>query len=108
MSVRRKAEEWHDKSAGWDPRAVTTRSVLDAFARTLQAFDDAQVRMGLPVLSLQDPRDIIGHVHGLSSQMTHVGPSMGSVEALGAQVLALALALARAEDSRLDLGGDAA
>lgn len=104
MSAGDHARDLHDQAARMDPREVTIRSVHEAFSRRLTEYNDAQVRMGLPVLALSDPRDVATHVLALASHVVMVGPSMDGAEALGAQVTALCLAVARAEDSRLELG----
>lgn len=98
------ARRLHDEAARMDPRVVTVATVHHAFSRRLNDYNDAQVRMGLPVPALQDPRDLIGHIQALASQIAYIGGSMSTAEALGAQVTALCLSIARSEDARLDLG----
>lgn len=98
------ASELHADAARMNQAAVTIASVHEAFSRRLTDYNDAQVRMGLPVPALQDPRDIVGHVIALAQQIAHTGPRMDTVEALGAQITALALAVARVEDQQFELG----
>lgn len=91
------------------PAPVATQaSVFQAFARKLNEFNDQQVRSGLVVPALQDPRDVLKHVLALAAGMHSTGevPPMGLVDALGAQVIALGMSVARVEDGRLETGGD--
>lgn len=86
------------------PLPVTITTVHQAFARRLTKYNDTQTRMGLPVPALQDPRDISAQIQALASHLACHGARMDTVEALGAQVTALALAVTRVEDSRIELG----
>jgi hypothetical protein len=45
---------------------VTVDDILEAFARKLTELDRRSVRLGGQALSLQDPRDIANHIHGLT------------------------------------------
>lgn len=98
------AQRLHSEAARMDPAMVTVASVHQAFSRRLTAYNDTQTRLGLPVPAPQDPRDISAQVQALASHLACWGPGMDTVEALGAQVTALALAVARVEDARADLG----
>lgn len=83
------------------PAPVATQaSVFQSFARKLNAFNDQQVRANLPVPALQDPRDVLTHVLALAAGMKSTGevPPMSLVDALGAQVIALGMSVARSEE----------
>jgi len=105
------AERFHDDAAGWDPRGPhgeTVGSITEAFSRKLTSLNDRHARMGLPVPSMQDPRDIIGRIDRLAGDLkfsASIAP--GTVDAIGAWCIALRLALARLDT--LDItSGDAA
>jgi hypothetical protein len=106
----------HDGSAG-DPRpipdTVTVSSILDRFARKLTELNDRNMRLAGQELAQEDPRDIAAQIFALAHNM-EVFASWGEggggpfAEAIGAQAIAFLLARARVDDSRVDLGGEAA
>jgi hypothetical protein len=94
-----------------DMHGETVASITAAFARKLTLLNDRHARMGLPVLSLQDPLDILSHIDGLATGMQYLTArelSEDIVDALGAQCIALRLALARVEALDVTSGDDAA
>lgn len=88
-----------------NPAAVTIASIHGAFARKLADLNRRHLLAGgTGDIQAQDPRDISAQIQALASHLACHGPHMDTVEALGAQITALALAVARVEDSRFDLG----
>lgn len=92
--------------------AGPTAEVMHAFARKLGDLNRTELLAGGTgdIQVTLDPRDILTHALALCAGMKSAGvvPPMGLVEALGAQVLALALAVRRVEELRVDTGDDAA
>lgn len=97
------------------PDAVTSHTVLAAFAAKLTELDDRNVRLGGRALSLEDPRVIAGQLARQADLLrvsTILRPTDGTdpialAYAVGAQVVALCLSIARADEMRVD-SGDAA
>jgi hypothetical protein len=96
------------RPAGLPEPVLTVGAVMDGFARKLTALNDRHVRMNLPVLPLQDPRDIVGHIDRLAGHLKFSAHDLDpeTVDALGAQCIALRLALARVEDGDPHSGGE--
>lgn len=98
------------------PQPVTIGSTLQAFSAKLTDLNDRQLRMGLPIVAEQDPRHIAGQIQGMSDLLrvsTILRPQDGSdptdlLHAVGAQLLALRLALHREDQLRVDTGDEAA
>lgn len=89
------------------PLPITRDTILNDFAGKLTVLDDRNVRLNGLAVSLQDPRDIVSTLYGLAQFMLQVGPSVEFADQVGAQALALRVALARVEE--LDItSGDAA
>lgn len=107
----KRARHLHEVAASMDMRHATVASIHDAYARRLTEYNRTHLLAGgAGDVQNQDPRDMLTHVLALAAGMHSTGqvPSMSLVEALGAQVLALGLAVARVEDGRFDSGGNAA
>jgi hypothetical protein len=88
---------------------VTVDEILGAFARKLTELDRRSVRLGGQALSLQDPRDIANHIHGLTYGMQRFlswdeGAGEATVEAIGAQCIAYLLARARVDELDVTAG----
>lgn len=83
--------------------------VLPAFARALTKLNDRHARMNLPVLALMDPCDVVNEIDLLVSRLKFSSArplSAETVDALGAQCIALRLSLARVEALDITSGGD--
>jgi hypothetical protein len=91
---------------------LTVGEISRAQGERLTELNDRSVRLGGGAISLMDPRDIAGQVVFLASVLQQSVVSGGSsstlADDLGAQVLALRLAMARSEHDRIDTGGEAA
>lgn len=101
----------HDGSRTFIPNhgtpLVTSQTILDAFVRKLADLNRRNLLAGATTdVQNTDPRDIAVHAHALAEGLVIGGtvPAMEKVAELGAQVLALALAVARHEDQRPELG----
>lgn len=105
----------HDGSSGMIrppglPLPVTIDTILTDFARTLVQLNDAQLLMGLDVLSFQDPRDVLNHLAMLTVNARTLGAGAvvdELVNAIGAQCVAYRLSRARVEDGQLFTGDEA-
>jgi hypothetical protein len=89
----------------------TVASITAAFARKLRQLNDRHAKMHMPVLSLQDPRDVLNDIDRLVGHLKFAAAiplSVETVDALGAKCIALRLALARVEDGDPHSGSDAA
>lgn len=108
----KRARHLHQVAANMDVHHATVTSIHDAYARRLTEYNRTHLLAGgTGDVQNQDPRDILVHVLALAAGMNSTGqvPSMSLVEALGAQVLALGLSVARVEDGRFDtFDGDTA
>lgn len=107
----KRARHLHQVAAGMNPAVVSINSVHEAFTRKLTDLNRRQLLAGGACdIQLQDPRDIVRHLLALVAGVHSTGaiPSMGLVDAIGAQATALAMSVARVEDGRFDTGGDAA
>ena len=107
----KRARHLYGVAAGMNPAVVSVRSVHEAFTRRLTEYNRTHLLAGgTGDIQLQDPRDILTHALALAAGMHSTGhtPPMDLVEALGAQVTALAMSVARVEDGRFDTGNDAA
>jgi hypothetical protein len=91
-----------------DMHGETVASITAAFARKLTLLNDRHARMNLPVLSLQDPRSIVEHIDRLAGYLKFGELNPKTVDALGAQCIALRLALARVETLAIASGDDVA
>lgn len=113
MTGRPTRAELHDGSRTFIPNQgtplVTTSTILDAFARKLSDINRRHLLSGgSSDIQTQDPRALLKLVESMCSacrsSTSRVLP-MDQAEALGAHVLALALSIARVEDTpRPDLG----
>ena len=110
MTGRPSNEDLHSGKASYIRRAggMQVSDVLTAFARKLTLLNDRHARMNLPVLSLQDPRDVVNHIDLIAGHLKFGDLSPERVDALGAQCIALRLAMARVEMQDPHSGGDAA
>lgn len=91
---------------------LTVGAIQRDQARKLTELDTASVQTAGHALSLEDPRDIAGHLLMLAgavrqSVVAGGGSSHALADSLGAQVLALRLALARSEHDQPHTGGAA-
>jgi hypothetical protein len=89
-----------------DTGGETVASIQAKFARKLTLLNDRHARMNLPVLSLQDPRSIVEHIDRLAGYLKFGELNPKTVDALGAQCVALRLALARVEMQDPHSGGE--
>lgn len=107
----KRARHLYEVAAGMDIKTASVTSVHDAFARRLQELNRRELLAGgTSDIQYHDPVDILKHCLALAAGMHSVGhcPPMDLVIALGAQVTALALSVARVEDGRFETGNDAA
>lgn len=86
--------------------------ILHAFAAKLTELDRRNVRLVGQALSLQDPRDIADHIHGLAYNLRvlHADGGVGgtsNAEAIGAQCIAYLLACARVDELDVTAGDTA-
>jgi hypothetical protein len=94
-----------------DITVASVHSIHEAFARRLTELNRQELLAGGTAdIQFRDPVDILRHCLALAAGMHSAGhcPPMDLVIALGAQVTALGLSVARVEDMRIDLGDDAA
>ena len=87
---------------------LTIAEVQHAQARKLTDLDARSVLLTGQALSLGDPRDIAGHIMNLASLVVINGATDDLVDAIGAQAIALRLALARVETLDVTSGNEAA
>jgi hypothetical protein len=91
---------------------MTIGETLEAFSAKLTELNRRQLLMGLPIVADQDPRDIAAQIHGMSDVLrvttilrSHEGADPDDLlVAVGAQLLALRLALHRENGMRVDSG----